>query len=202
MKATIAIIIFAVVLTMAFLLVFKLVMPRGGLLALVAAPMTFFAVGLLSTSMLKIPLTARIAFSIMIAIGVFGAFLGVVAIQGITGGESGLSLFIGFSINFVFSYAIGYALGLVIMMPFTNKYKLSNRFLFALPVGFGAGAIIASTVMAFVVVNKFYTNMDIMTAITMSIPGVIGAATMARVMNRINRTNGTPPNRGGHLSDQ
>jgi hypothetical protein len=156
---------------------------RGGCLALISMPLAFFAAGTLAAWALRVSLPVRVGFGVILAVGGFGSFLGLVATQAMTGRESGASNFLFFSAFFVGSYLVAIALGWFLVR------EIESRALTAGVLGFCAGGVVAGAVAALIMgthsVAAFYW------AVPMSLPAAGGGAAIARWLER--RSGWYPP---------
>jgi hypothetical protein len=145
---------------------------RGGCLALSSIPLAFFVAGTLAAWSLRVSLPARAGFGVILAVGGFGSFLGVVATQAMTGRESAASLFLFFSTYFVVSYLVAFALGWFLVR------EIASRALTAGLLGFCAGGIVAGAVAALIM--PMHATAPLYWAVPMSLPAAGGGAAIAR----------------------
>jgi len=145
---------------------------RGGCLALSSIPLAFFVAGTLAAWSLRVSLPARAGFGVILAVGGFGSFLGLVAPQAMTGRESAASLFLFFSIYFVVSYLVAFALGWFIVR------EIGSRAFTACVLGFCAGGVVAGAVAALLIRTR--ATAPFYLAVLMSLPAAGGGAATAR----------------------
>ncbi len=145
---------------------------RGGCLALISIPLAFFVAGTLAAWVLRVSLPARVGFGVVLAVGGFGSFLGLVATQAMTGRESGASLFLFFSVFFVVSYLLAFALGWFLVR------EIGSRALTAGVLGFCVGGVAAGAVA--VLIMSVHPTAPFYWAVPMSLPAAAGGAAVSR----------------------
>jgi hypothetical protein len=163
--------IFAVAAAIAFMASWPF-LGRGGCLALISIPLGFFVAGTLAARSLRVSLPVRAGFGVILAVGGFGSFLGLVATQAMTGRESAASLFLFFSVYFVVSYLVAVALGWFLVR------EIGSRALTAGVLGFCAGGVVAGAVAALLI--STHATATFYKAILMSLPAAGGGAAIAR----------------------
>ncbi len=161
---------------------------RGGCLALMAMPLSFFVAGTLAAWVLPVSLPVRVGFGVILAVGGFGSFLGLVATQAMTGRESGASIFLFFSVYFVGSYLVAIALGWFLVR------EIDSRALTAGVLGFCAGGVVAGAVAALIM--GMHPGAPFYWAVPMSLPAAGGGAAIARWLELAEAPASAPDERG------
>jgi hypothetical protein len=144
---------------------------HGGCLAVVSLPLAFLVAGTLAAWSLRVSLPVRVGVGIILAVGGFGSFLGLVATQAMTGRESAAWLFLFFSVYFVISYLLGSALGWFLVR------EAGSRALTVGVLGFCAGGVAGGAVAALVV--GLHPSGVLYYALPMALPAAGGGAALS-----------------------
>ena len=145
----------------------------GGMLALVAPPLMFFAGAFWAAGELRLGLRGRLAFGAAVMMGTFGSFLVLVSTQAMTGRENPL---VAITVPFLIANTLAAFLGLQFVRPGRTDAFWSGV------MGFAIGAALSGGIAAAAMHTSqlsFYAPL-----LLIPIPGVLGGAATAWALNQ------------------
>jgi len=143
----------------------------GGVLALAAPPLAFFAGAFWAAGELRLGLRGRFGFGAAVTMGTFGSFLALVSTQAMTGREN---VVVALTVPFLVANTLAAFLGLQFLRDRTKAFWYGV-------LGFAIGAALSGGIAAAAMEThqlNFYTSLPLI-----PIPGVLGGAATAWALN-------------------
>jgi hypothetical protein len=145
----------------------------GGVLALVAPPLAFFAGAFWAAGELRLGLRGRLGFGAAVMMGAFGSFLVLVSTQAMTGRENPL---IAITVPFLIANTLAAFLGLQFLRPGRADAFWSGV------LGFAIGAALSGGIAAAAMGTRQLSSYTLLALIP--IPGVLGGTVTAWALNQ------------------